>query len=242
MLNLLTTAEACGADVIATECPTCHTGLEMHQVRAEKVLGRKTTVKILYFTQLLGMALGLSARRVGRAGEFLRLLRLAAREGAGLMTDRGDAPPATRSSRISTASSPPPIAARPLRRRIADELLALGEAILERWIAAHGEMPTTARSEGFRLLALHRQGAQGDPSFNACRETCRELVYHHNLVRLDPAHADVARRLRLGAMVARHLALFIGGKLEVAGWASFAAPRVRCARTRPTKRVHSTFP
>ena len=65
VLNLLTTAEACGADVIATECPTCHTGLEMHQVRAEKVFGRKTSVKILYFTQLLGMALGLSPRKVG---------------------------------------------------------------------------------------------------------------------------------------------------------------------------------
>ncbi len=65
VLNLLTTAEACGADVIATECPTCHTGLEMHQMRAEKVLGKKTSVKILYFTQLLGVALGLSARKVG---------------------------------------------------------------------------------------------------------------------------------------------------------------------------------
>lgn len=65
VLNILETAEACGAEVIATECPTCHTGLEMHQVRAEKVLGRKTKVKILYFTQLLGMALGLSAKKVG---------------------------------------------------------------------------------------------------------------------------------------------------------------------------------
>ena len=65
VLNLLTTAEDCGADVIATECPTCHSGLEMHQMRAEKVFGKKTRVKILYFTQLLGMALGLSARRVG---------------------------------------------------------------------------------------------------------------------------------------------------------------------------------
>ena len=65
MLNLLTTAEACGADVIATECPTCHTGLEMHQKRAETVFGRKTSVKVLYFTQLIGMALGLSARKVG---------------------------------------------------------------------------------------------------------------------------------------------------------------------------------
>ena len=65
VLNILTTAEACGAEVIATECPTCHSGLEMHQARAEKVFGKKTKVKILYFTQLLGMALGLSARKVG---------------------------------------------------------------------------------------------------------------------------------------------------------------------------------
>lgn len=65
VLNILRAAEAAGADVIATECPTCHSGLEMHQVRAEKVLGEKTTVKMLYFTQLLGIALGLSARKVG---------------------------------------------------------------------------------------------------------------------------------------------------------------------------------
>jgi len=65
VLNILETAEACGADVIATECPTCHSGLEMHQVRAETRLDRKTKVKILYFTQLLGLALGLSARRLG---------------------------------------------------------------------------------------------------------------------------------------------------------------------------------
>ena len=65
VLNILEAAEAAGADVIATECPTCHSGLEMHQIRAEKRLGRKTTVKILYFTQLLGVALGLSPRKVG---------------------------------------------------------------------------------------------------------------------------------------------------------------------------------
>lgn len=65
VLNILRAAEAAGADVIATECPTCHSGLEMHQVRAEKVLGQKTTVKMLYFTQLLGIALGLSPRAVG---------------------------------------------------------------------------------------------------------------------------------------------------------------------------------
>ncbi len=65
VLNILEAAEAAGADVIATECPTCHSGLEMHQVRAEKVLGKKTKVKMLYFTQLLGIALGLSPRKLG---------------------------------------------------------------------------------------------------------------------------------------------------------------------------------
>ena len=63
--NILKAAEASGAEVIATECPTCHSGLEMHQVRAEKVHGYKSNVKIVYFTQLLGMALGLSKRKVG---------------------------------------------------------------------------------------------------------------------------------------------------------------------------------
>lgn len=65
VLNILQAAEESGAQVIATECPTCHSGLEMHQIRAEKTLGIKTNVKIVYFTQLLGMALGLSARKVG---------------------------------------------------------------------------------------------------------------------------------------------------------------------------------
>ena len=65
VLNILQAAEASGANVIATECPTCHSGLEMHQVRAEKKFGVKTTVKILYFTQLLGLAFGLSPCKVG---------------------------------------------------------------------------------------------------------------------------------------------------------------------------------
>src|SRR5512144_2040720 len=65
VLNILRAAEAAGADVIATECPTCHAGFELHQVRAAKVLGQKTSVKMLYFTQLLGLALGLAPRKVG---------------------------------------------------------------------------------------------------------------------------------------------------------------------------------
>jgi heterodisulfide reductase subunit B len=65
VLNIIQAAEDAGAEVIATECPTCHSGLEMHQVRAETEFGIKTGVKVLYFTQLLGLAMGLSARKLG---------------------------------------------------------------------------------------------------------------------------------------------------------------------------------
>lgn len=103
----------------------------------------------------------------------------------------------------------------------AAELLQLGEGVLELWLEARGEVPGTEEKEGFRLLALHRQGARGDPSFNACRETCRELVYHYNLIRLEPAHPDRDKRVRLAAMVAKHLALFVSGKMQVGGLGEF---------------------
>ncbi len=136
-------------------------------------------------------------------------------------------------ARIDALAAKPDDLLRADAAECADELLRLGEGILENWLTARGEMPTERTVEGFRLLALHRQGARGEPSFNACRETCRELVYHHNLIRLDPTHVDTARRLRLAAMVARHLALFIGGKLEVAGLGEF------CCSARPL-RQHET--
>ena len=103
----------------------------------------------------------------------------------------------------------------------AGELLALGEGILEHWLAARGLEPTREEREGFRLLALHRQGATGDPSFNACRETCRELVYHYNLLTMDPQHEDSLRRLRMMALVANHLRLFVVGRMQVAGLGDF---------------------
>ena len=49
VLNILQAAEAAGAEVIATECPTCHSGLEMHQIRALKRLSKETNVKVIYF-------------------------------------------------------------------------------------------------------------------------------------------------------------------------------------------------
>ncbi len=103
----------------------------------------------------------------------------------------------------------------------AGDLLEIGENVLQAWIVARGEVPTKEKKDGFRLLALHRQGAKGDPSFNACRETCRELAFHYNLITADPKHPDTAKRQKLMGLVAKHLLLFVSGKMEVAGLGEF---------------------
>lgn len=97
----------------------------------------------------------------------------------------------------------------------AQRLLELGESALEHWVLARDLAPTDEEREGFRLLGLHRQGAKGEPSFNACRETCRELAYHYNLVCGDAEHPEVAKRLEMMRLVAMHLYLFISGKMQV---------------------------
>lgn len=111
----------------------------------------------------------------------------------------------------------------------AEDLLALTEQVLEHWITARGDTPTDDEREGFRLLALHRQGAKGDPSFNACRETCREVAYHYNLITLQPDAAENTDRLKMMMMVSNHLYLFISGKMQVAGLGDF------CCSSRPIR-------
>jgi hypothetical protein len=110
-----------------------------------------------------------------------------------------------------------------------EELLARAEAVLEEWVTARGEVPTTETREGFRLLALHRQGARGVPSFNACRETCREIAYHYNLLGMEALAPRAEHRGRMMAMLVEHLALFVRGKLEIEGLGDF------CCSSRPLR-------
>jgi hypothetical protein len=111
----------------------------------------------------------------------------------------------------------------------AAELLALSEEVIEHWVIARGDTPTDDQREGFRLLALHRQGAKGDPSFNACRETCREVAYHYNLITMQPEATEITDRLQMMKMISSHLYLFISGKLQVAGLGEF------CCSSRPIR-------
>lgn len=111
----------------------------------------------------------------------------------------------------------------------APEILGIAEEVLEHWVSAHGQTPTQESREGFRLLALHRQGARDEPSFNACRETCRELAYHYNLLISQADHAESGGRAGMMAMLANHLYLFVAGKLQVGQLGEF------CCASRPLR-------
>lgn len=111
----------------------------------------------------------------------------------------------------------------------AGELVQLGEDVFAHWLIGRGEVPTRDSREGFRLLALQRQGCKGEPSFNACRETARELAYAYNLISQAPDDADAAKRVKLAAMVAKHLCLFVSGKMQVAELGEF------CCSSRPLR-------
>lgn len=113
-------------------------------------------------------------------------------------------------------------------------LLALSEQVLELWITARGDTPTRETREGFRLLALHRQGAQDLPSFNACRETCREIAYHYNLIEVSRDVALNARNARMMALVAKHLLLFVSGKMQSEKLGEF------CCASRPLRQDEVT--
>jgi hypothetical protein len=132
-------------------------------------------------------------------------------------------------SRLGAIAATPRETARSSNSRLAPELLQLSETVLETWLSAQGAVPTLRQKEGFRLLGLHAQAARDEPSFNACRETCREIVFQHNTVDAAGDDDQRERALRLMIMVVRHLALFVSGKLEVAGLGEF------CCASRPLR-------
>jgi heterodisulfide reductase subunit B len=59
--NLLQNAVANGAAVIATACPLCQVNLECYQKQVNQEYGTDYSVPVLFFTQLVGLALGMSA-------------------------------------------------------------------------------------------------------------------------------------------------------------------------------------
>ncbi|QOX78034.1 CoB--CoM heterodisulfide reductase iron-sulfur subunit B family protein [Trichlorobacter lovleyi] len=62
---VLDSAKAAGADCIMVGCPLCHGNLDIRQKEIEGVYYRSYDMPIFYLTQLVGLALGVPADRLG---------------------------------------------------------------------------------------------------------------------------------------------------------------------------------
>ena len=62
---ILAEAKEAGAEVIVTVCPLCHLMLDAKQKALEDKKGQKIGIPVLYVTQLVGIALGLSPEELG---------------------------------------------------------------------------------------------------------------------------------------------------------------------------------
>jgi heterodisulfide reductase subunit B len=65
MYVLLRDAKARGADVLVTVCPLCQFNLECFQERVSRTFGEPVELTVGFFTQVLGLALGLDERTLG---------------------------------------------------------------------------------------------------------------------------------------------------------------------------------
>jgi len=63
--EVLSMARAAGADCIAAACPLCQINLDMRQKEIEAKNGETFGLPVFYFTQLLGLAMGIAGERLG---------------------------------------------------------------------------------------------------------------------------------------------------------------------------------
>lgn len=59
------------ADVIATTCPMCNVNLEVYQSQVNQEFGTHFSIPVMYFTQLVGVALGIKSGRLGIGKELI---------------------------------------------------------------------------------------------------------------------------------------------------------------------------
>ena len=59
-----------GAKVIATTCPMCNMNLAVYQSQVNQAFGTHFSIPVMYFTQLMDLALGLNAEHMGLEKDF----------------------------------------------------------------------------------------------------------------------------------------------------------------------------
>ncbi len=78
---VLDDAKKNGAECVVCACPLCATNLDMRQVQIGNSAGIKYDLPIFYFTELLGIAIGLGPKEVGLKHHFVDPMPLLERKG-----------------------------------------------------------------------------------------------------------------------------------------------------------------
>ncbi len=79
--KLLSKAKEAGADCLSVMCPLCHLMLDAYQSQAARKLDTRFDLPVLYFTQLMGLALGLGREELGLERNMVSPFRLLERMG-----------------------------------------------------------------------------------------------------------------------------------------------------------------
>ena len=69
--NLLHSASRSGIKILVTPCPLCQMNLDAYQDRASKKYKMDIRIPVLYFTQLIGLALGIEPKKLGIGREIV---------------------------------------------------------------------------------------------------------------------------------------------------------------------------
>ncbi len=77
--RIIEVAKDLGFDAIITACPLCHQNLDLRQSQINKTYGISLEMPILYFSQVLGLALGLSADDLGIDAHMVSARKLLAK-------------------------------------------------------------------------------------------------------------------------------------------------------------------
>jgi heterodisulfide reductase subunit B len=85
-----------GADLIAAACPMCQVNLDAFQGAMNRHFGSHYHMPVLYFTQLMGLAMGLKAEALGIGEELVDARPALSKIGVEVPPPEGEAPPRKR--------------------------------------------------------------------------------------------------------------------------------------------------
>lgn len=74
--NIIRGAQEAGANCIVTACSLCHFNLDVRQIKMNKILGTDFELPVFYFTQLIGLSLGIDPEELSFKTHFVNPYKL----------------------------------------------------------------------------------------------------------------------------------------------------------------------